>query len=202
MHVNTVKRLTHNTWIFPEFIQRDMNIAWVPPLFGTNSHFKMDFNLVFCCNFNDRLDEGSGSFRAARLPRPATHTASVVRSSPSHNRRALDWSVVLTVGRLFPIVPRHNIVVSNKHNWPEFYGLARVWNHLWLREVTLNHGKTMGELRKTIFMVQCLSSSTAIVQGPCMAAALTINYTFKELIVGYNVKLEEKYMYALPEKLS
>lgn len=59
-----------------------------------------------------------------------------------------------------------------------------------------------GAIEKTIFTVQCLSSGTAIVQGPCMAAALTINYTFKELIVGYHVKLEEKYTYALPEKLS
>ena len=50
-----------------------------------------------------------------------------------------------------------------------------------------------GAIEKTIFTVQCLSSGTAIVQGPCMAATLTINYTFKELIVGYNVKLEEKY---------
>ena len=29
--------------------------------------------------------------------------------------------VVLTVGRLCPIVPQANIVLSNKHNWPEFY---------------------------------------------------------------------------------
>ena len=45
---------------------------------------------------------------------------------PPPNRRALNWSVVLTVRRLCPIVPQDNIVVSNKHNWPEFYlGNAR-----------------------------------------------------------------------------
>ena len=33
----------------------------------------------------------------------------------------LAWSVVFTVGRLCPIIPQNNIVVSNKHNWPEFY---------------------------------------------------------------------------------
>ena len=37
-------------------------------------------------------------------------------SVPPPNRRALDWSVVLTVGRLSPIVPQDNVVVSNNHN--------------------------------------------------------------------------------------
>ena len=40
---------------------------------------------------------------------------------PPPNHPALDWSVVFTVGQLCPIVPQDNIVVSNKHNWPEFY---------------------------------------------------------------------------------
>ena len=35
---------------------------------------------------------------------------------PPPNCCALDWSVVLTVERLCPIVPQDNIVVSNKHN--------------------------------------------------------------------------------------
>ena len=35
---------------------------------------------------------------------------------PPPNCRALDWSVVLTVGLLCPIVPQDNIVVSNKQN--------------------------------------------------------------------------------------
>ena len=40
----------------------------------------------------------------------------------------VEWSVVLTVGRLCPIVPQDNIVVNNNHNWPEFYpGNARAW---------------------------------------------------------------------------
>ena len=43
--------------------------------------------------------------------------------APPPNCRALDC---LTVGELFPIVPQNNIVVSNKHDWPEFYpGNAR-----------------------------------------------------------------------------
>ena len=83
----------------------------------------------------------SGGFRAARLPRQVTCAVGAVsswvekNSLPPPNRRALDWSVVLTVERLCPIVPQDNIVVSNKHNWPAFYlgnvGLAQVWNHLW-----------------------------------------------------------------------
>ena len=40
---------------------------------------------------------------------------------PPPNRQALDWSVVFTVGGVCPIIPQDNIVVSNKHNWPEFY---------------------------------------------------------------------------------
>ena len=78
----------------------------------------------------------SGGFRAPRLPGQATPTARAVsswvekNSVPPLNRRALDWSVVLTIGRhtdgCCPIVPQDNIVVSNKHNWPEFYlGNAR-----------------------------------------------------------------------------
>ena len=64
----------------------------------------------------------SGGFRAARLPGHATHAARAVSSwveknlVPPLNRQALDWSVVLTIGRLCPIVPRDNIVVSNKYN--------------------------------------------------------------------------------------
>ena len=74
--------------------------------------------------------EKSGPFpnrRAARLPGQATCAARVVclwvekNPVPPPNRQALDWSVVLTVGQLCPIVPQDNIVVSNKHNWPEFY---------------------------------------------------------------------------------
>ena len=38
------------------------------------------------------------------------------KSGPSPNRQGLDWSVVLTIGRLCPIVPQVNIVASNKHN--------------------------------------------------------------------------------------
>ena len=69
----------------------------------------------------------SGGFRAARLPRQATRTARVVslwvEKCPVHppNRRALDWSVVLTVGRLCPIILQVNTVASNKHNRPQFY---------------------------------------------------------------------------------
>ena len=69
---------------------------------------------------------GNGSFRVARLPREATRVVHTVSSwveknpVPAPNHRALDWSVVLTVGRLCPIVPQDNIVASNKHNWPEF----------------------------------------------------------------------------------
>ena len=82
--------------------------------------------------------EYSGGFRAARLPGQATPAARVVSSwvekilVPPLNCRALDWSVVLTIGyylsigRLYPIVHQDNIVVTNKHNWPEFYpGNAR-----------------------------------------------------------------------------
>ena len=64
----------------------------------------------------------SGGFRAAGLPRQATRMARAVglwvekNPVPPSNRRALDWSVVLTVGGLCPIVPQDNIVVSNKHN--------------------------------------------------------------------------------------
>ena len=69
----------------------------------------------------------SGGFRAARLPEQTIRAARVVslwvEKNPVHppNRRALDWSVVLTVGRLCPIVPQVNIVASNKHNRPQFY---------------------------------------------------------------------------------
>ena len=69
------------------------------------------------------MTEGhSGGFRAARLPGQATravHAVSLwVEKNPVHppNRQALDWSVVLTVGGLCPIVPQDSIVVSNKHN--------------------------------------------------------------------------------------
>ena len=65
----------------------------------------------------------SGGFRAARLPGQATRAARAVHSwveknSVPHliNCRALDWSVVFTIGRLCPIVLQDNIVVSNKHN--------------------------------------------------------------------------------------
>ena len=34
-------------------------------------------------------------------------------SVPPLNRRTLDWSVVLTIGRLCPIIPQDNIVASN-----------------------------------------------------------------------------------------
>ena len=70
----------------------------------------------------------SGGFRAARLSRQATCAVCALSlwvekdPVPPTSRRALDWSVVLTVRRLCPIVPQDNIVVSNKHNWPEFYG--------------------------------------------------------------------------------
>ena len=78
-----------------------------------------------------------GGFRVARLPGQATCVAHAIRlwveknPVPPPNRRALDWSVVLIVERLCPIDSRNNTVVSNTHNWPEFYpGLARVWNRL------------------------------------------------------------------------
>jgi len=64
----------------------------------------------------------SGGFRAARLPRQATCAAHAVglwvekNPAPPPNRQALEWSDVLTVGGLCPIVPQDNIVVSNKHN--------------------------------------------------------------------------------------
>ena len=99
----------------------------------------------------DRLMLCSGSFRTARLPGQATHAARAVglwvekNPAPPPNRQALEWSVVLTVrglcpivpqenpapppncqalewsfvltvGRLCPIVPQDNIVVSSKHN--------------------------------------------------------------------------------------
>ena len=70
----------------------------------------------------DQRKTSSGGFRAARLPGQATCAARAgslwVEKNPvlPPNRRALDWSVVLTVGRLCPIVPQDNIVVSNKHN--------------------------------------------------------------------------------------
>ena len=57
----------------------------------------------------------SGGFRAARLPRQATHgvrTVSLrVEKNPvtPPNRCALVWSVVLTVGWLCPIVLQDNI---------------------------------------------------------------------------------------------
>ena len=55
---------------------------------------------------------GSGGFRAARLPGQATHTMHAVslwvekNPVPPPNRR--DWLVVLTVGRLYPIIPQDN----------------------------------------------------------------------------------------------
>ena len=65
----------------------------------------------------------SGGFRAAMLPGQVTRAARAVSSwveknsvPPLINGRALDWSVVLTIGRLCPIVLQDNIVVSNKHN--------------------------------------------------------------------------------------
>ena len=64
----------------------------------------------------------SGGFRAARLPGQATCAARVVslwvekNPVPLANHQALDRSVVLTVGWLYPIVPQDNIVVNNKHN--------------------------------------------------------------------------------------
>ena len=64
-----------------------------------------------------------GGFRAAMLPGQVTRAARAVSSwveknsvPPLINGRALDWSVVLTIGRLCPIVLQDNIVVSNKHN--------------------------------------------------------------------------------------
>ena len=66
--------------------------------------------------------KSSGGFRVARLLGQATHAARVVglwverNLVPSPNCQVLDWSVVLTVGGLCPIVPQDNIVVSNKHN--------------------------------------------------------------------------------------
>ena len=54
---------------------------------------------------------------------------------PPPNRWALDWSVVLTVGRLCPIVLQDNILVRKKRNWPQFYlGNAQVWIRLWLQD--------------------------------------------------------------------
>ena len=64
----------------------------------------------------------SGGLRATRLPGQVTHAVRAVSlwvekiPVPPPNCRALDWSVVLTVRQLCPIVPQDNIVVSNKHN--------------------------------------------------------------------------------------
>ena len=64
----------------------------------------------------------SGGCRAARLPGQATHAARALGlwvekyPVPAPNHQLLDWSVVLTNGRLCAIVQRDNIVVSNKHN--------------------------------------------------------------------------------------
>ena len=74
------------------------------------------------CNCCYACELVSGGFRAARLPGQATHTAHAVNLWVEKNlvpppiRRALDWSVVLTVGEVCPIVPQDNKVVSNKHN--------------------------------------------------------------------------------------
>jgi len=74
------------------------------PFSGTRFQIQ---DILFDCHI-------SGGFRAARLPRQATLTARAVSSwveknpVPPPNRRALDWSVVLTVGRLRPIVPQDN----------------------------------------------------------------------------------------------
>ena len=65
----------------------------------------------------------------ARLPGQATRAVRVVglwvekNLALPPNGRTLDC---LTVGELCPIVPQDNIVVSNKHNWPEFY-LGNAW---------------------------------------------------------------------------
>ena len=68
--------------------------------------------------------------------------------SPPPNHRALDWFAVLTIRRLCPIVLQDNIVVSNKHNWPEFYpglpGTLTEWLSDCLREclVTISRGRS------------------------------------------------------------
>jgi len=53
---------------------------------------------------------------------------------PPANRQALDWSVVLTVGWLCPIVPSRQYSVKQQAQQPQFNwampGLARVWNCL------------------------------------------------------------------------
>ena len=57
----------------------------------------------------------SGGFRAARLPRQVTRGVHTVRLRVEKNPvtppncRTLVWSVVLTIGRLCPIVPQDNI---------------------------------------------------------------------------------------------
>ena len=73
----------------------------------------------------------SGSFRAARLPRQATRGVRAV-SLWSKKIQSLPLTVFrlfccpVTVRRLCPIIPQDNIVVGNKHNYPEFYlGNAR-----------------------------------------------------------------------------
>ena len=59
----------------------------------------------------------SGGFKAARLPGQATCMVRTVglwvkkNPVPPPNHRALDWSVVLTVGGLCPIITQDNIVV-------------------------------------------------------------------------------------------
>ena len=68
----------------------------------------------------------SGGFRVAGLPGQVTRAGDMrstrsrlmggEKPGPSPNHRALDWSVVFTVGGLCLIVPQDNIVVSNKHN--------------------------------------------------------------------------------------
>ena len=57
----------------------------------------------------------SGGFRAAKLPWQETHAVRMVglwvekNLVPPPNHRALEWSVVFTVGGLCPIVPQDNI---------------------------------------------------------------------------------------------
>ena len=65
------------------------------------------------------------------------------KSDPPPNRWVLDWSVVFNVGRLCPIVPQDNIVVSNKYSWPEFYP-GNAWACLGLEPPMIGSNKRLG----------------------------------------------------------
>ena len=108
---------------------------------------------------------------------------------PPPNRRALDCSVVLTVGRLCPIVPQDNIVVSNKHNWPEFYsGNARGCPSLeppmsiWPGNKTAQHLVTCDDACSLVISVSVLQlncfARCVHLQGYSQCSSITITALF------------------------